>query len=304
MDLFPLFSWLASRGTCRYCGKKVSSRYFWVEVATGVLWAAIWYQYFCATSNWVTGIFFAIAAATSVAITFIDWELYIIPDELNAFLLVIGLTMGAVLHDFRTAALGAFVGWGLLWGMAFLARILFRKDGMGHGDIKMMRGMGAILGPLLTVASLGMAVVVGLVIGVTLILVSTRLAQKPGESTRPPDEEEVFQEPETIGSLIKLGAFYLLCGDVFAIAFPQIYTWIGETQIELLPEEDDWKPGVTTIPFGPYLAIGCLLCMIFSTKIKTAMIDYWRSTTGQDSLGRTTLLETSESVYRMSGHRV
>lgn len=298
-DLIPLLSWLTSKGRCRHCGEKVSSRYFWVEIATGTLWAAIWYQYFCASSNWVAGIFFAIAAATSVAITFIDWELYIIPDELNAFLLLVGLAMGFAMHDIKSALLGAFIGWALLWGMAFLARLLFGKDGMGHGDIKMMRGMGAILGPVLVIASLGIAVVVGLVIGVTLIVVSTRLRQRPDEASGADDEGDASLEPESIPSLIKLGAFYLICGDIFAIFFPVIYTWIGESSEEVLPEDDDWKPGLTTIPFGPYLAIGCIICMIFSQPIQTGIQNYWKASTGS-----VTLLENPPTVYRIAGQRV
>src|SRR5689334_22923911 len=44
-DLFPLLSWVLSGRRCRYCGKPVSSRYFWVELANGLIWMGIWQQY-------------------------------------------------------------------------------------------------------------------------------------------------------------------------------------------------------------------------------------------------------------------
>ena len=305
-DLIPLLSWLIARGRCRYCEAqglpvtKISSRYFWVELITGSIWAGLWWQYFVVNgANWVVGVCYALASAAAVSLTFIDFEFFIIPDEINAFLLVVGLVMGALVHDMRTALIGAFVGWAILWGCAFLARVLFGKDGMGHGDIKMMRGMGALLGPILTCASMGIAVIAGLIFGIVGIIVASRQPKVEGEAELP------YMEPESIGSLLKLGAFYLVCGDVFAIFFPRIYTWIGEKETEVLPEDDDWKPSLTTIPFGPYLAIGCVVCMLFGSRIESGIRDYWRSRTGEVVTSTfDTLPRRSKTVYRMSGRRV
>ncbi len=308
-DLIPLLSWAMSGAKCRHCAAlnlpatKIASRYFWVELITGIIWAAIWWQYFVATSDWVIGVFYSLAAAAAVALTFIDFEFYTIPDEINAFLLILGITMGALLHDLRTAVLGAFVGWAILWGCAFLARVLFGKDGMGHGDIKMMRGMGALIGPLLTAATMGIAVVAGLVFGIVGIVAATRQAKiQPLTSAIP---EPAYEEPETIPHLLKAGVFYLVSGDIFAIAFPRIYSWIGEPEEEPLPVDDTWKPSFTTIPFGPYLAIGCVVCMVFGRGIERSMQHYWKSRTGELGTSRLyTLPPRHKTVYRMSGDRV
>lgn len=280
LDLIPIFSWLRTGGRCRHCGQPIAVRYLVVELVNAVLFGGIWWQYFVATWAPITAIFYMITAASLVAVIFIDWELYIIPDELNAFILVVGLVYRAV--DVRwgngqwmPGIMGALLGWGLLWGIALLGRLLFGKDAMGHGDIKLMRGVGLILGPLLLPASLGMAVIVGLVVGLTLIGLSSR--QQPAVAMAEPEE---IVAPESIGSLLIHGIWYLLCMDVFALFFPGMNAWIGDTQSEVYDADEDWKPSLTTIPFGPYLTAGALVCMLFGNVVENVIGDYWRHATG------------------------
>ncbi len=277
-DLFPLFSWLLSRGRCQHCGEPIPVRYFLVELLTGSLWAGLWWQNLVAAGEPVRFFAFALATAALVAIIFIDWEFYIIPDEINAVLLAIGAGYHAVEGTLLIALYGALLGWGLLWGIAMMGRLLFRKDAMGHGDIKMMRGVGAVIGPLLILASLGVAVVAGLVIGVLLMFVARRVSSGAADDAAEEGDEEY--QPESIGSLLVLGAWYLLCLDVVALFFPNLYRLIGQDVAEESLEEDDWKPSMTTIPFGPYLAIGALLCMLFPGQIESGIRDWWQSQTG------------------------
>lgn len=249
----------------------------WVEILTGLLFAGVWHQYLVATDQPTHAWFYMVAIASLVAVIFIDWELFIIPDELNAFILVIGIAMHAVLGTLPTALWGALAGWGVLWGITFFGRIAFGKDAMGHGDIKMMRGVGAILGPMLMGASVMIAVVVGLFVGIAQIIAAKRNQQAETEG----EEEEDTYQPESIGSVVKLGIWYLFCLDVVALFFPKMYTWIGEPiPIKGLDEEDDWAPTATTIPFGPYLATGAILCILFAGPIEKGMRDYWDNATG------------------------
>ncbi|MEZ0325734.1 MAG: A24 family peptidase, partial [Fimbriimonas sp.] len=128
MDLFPLFSWLSTGGKCRYCREPIAVRYFLVEVFCGVLFAGLWWQYLIASYEPLRMVFYMAASACLVAIIFIDWELYIIPDEINALLLVLGVAMQILLHSPETALWGALLGWGMLWGIAMLGRVMFGKD--------------------------------------------------------------------------------------------------------------------------------------------------------------------------------
>ena len=192
LDLMPILSWLRTGGRCRHCKEPIAARYLWVEVLVGSLFALVWLQTMCVglDPQVVPFALKSLAAATLVAIVFIDGELYIIPDELNAALLAIGLGYGAYRHAFPSAVLGAFVGWALLWGFVFLGRIAFGKDAMGDGDIKMMRGVGAVLGPTLVLANVGIGVVLGLIGGLAGLAIEARRKGGTTPATGATVEEE------------------------------------------------------------------------------------------------------------------
>jgi leader peptidase (prepilin peptidase)/N-methyltransferase len=280
VDLFPLLSWLSTGGKCRYCKEPVAPRYFLVELLMGGLYAALWYEYLIASYDPVTMTCYMVATAALVAIIFIDWELYIIPDEINAFLLGTGFVYAGVTHTWERALWGAFVGWAILWGIAFFGRVAFGKDAMGHGDIKMMRGVGAIIGPALLIPNMAIAVVAGLVVGLAMIAIAKG---KPSAEEEP---DETPWHPESVLHLLKMGIFYLLCLDVVGVFWRGIYPLIGEEYEEENIEDDTWQPTLTTIPFGPYLAAGSLVCMIFAGPISKMMGDYWQSAT-QPAVTRT-----------------
>jgi len=289
-DLVPLFSWLFSKGKCRHCGNKVPSRYFWVELVNGGLWAAIWYRYFCADptgSEWVLACFFMAATAALVAIIFIDGEHFIIPDEINAFLLFLGIGFAIYSHEWKFMIFGYLMGWGIIFGIAFLGRIAFGKDAMGHGDIKMMRGVGALLGYQLTVFDVIIAVITGLVFGLLFMGIQAMkdskvkaLAASGGDGEPIAETEDEGYEPEPIKDLFILGMTYLFCFDVFAIWFPQIYAKMGYPVEDVSVEEDDWQPSLSTIPFGPYLAIGAIVCMLMRTELSQYANDVLRTLNG------------------------
>ncbi len=308
LDLMPIVSWLRTGGKCRHCGQPIASRYLWVEVLVGSLFAVVWLQTMCVGLDPKVASFAAYAVATAilVAIVFIDWELYIIPDELNAGLLFVGLAYGAYLGHFREAAMGALLGWGLLWGFVLLGRLAFGKDAMGDGDIKMMRGVGAILGPTLLLANVGLGVVLGLVGGIVGLMIEARRAKFPpptpssspdagssfAEANPRGDEEGAF-EATPIPLVLLSGLLYLLCLDVVALFAPPLQKWIaGRYPEELLAEGDDWTPSATAIPFGPYLAAGALVCILAGGPIERGMRGYWDNATGktgvaQEQSGRT-----------------
>ena len=286
LDLFPLFSYLFSGGKCRYCKQSFSSRYFWVELINGSLWAVIWWQFLIVSYDPLRTVFYCLTTAALVSVFFIDWELYIIPDELNATLLVFGVAYQVFNKTPMIALSGAFLGWLMLWGIALFGRVLFGKDAMGHGDIKMMRGVGALLGPPLLCMNMGIAVVAGLVIGIAMLGVAAMKQKASGDNASSASEgEEEFLPPETIGSLLIHGVWYLLCLDIVGLFVPSIYKLIGETPSEELVEDDDWKPSLTTIPFGPYLAIGAVICMLFASPIEKGLTNYWKTVTHGTALG-------------------
>jgi leader peptidase (prepilin peptidase)/N-methyltransferase len=287
LDLVPLLSWLFLRGKCRQCGVKISPRYMFVEIINGALWAAIWYQQLVQGGDPIRAIAYSVFASALVAAIFTDLAHYIIPDQINAFMLVAGLGMNvAMIAAGRTDAFimgipvsvaGALVGWGILWGIALLGRLLFGKDAMGHGDIKMARGIGAVVGPAAAVLSFGIAIVLGAVIGILIVLLRRRKAEAEDDTA----EDEEPYEPESIGSLFKCGAGYLLCVDVVGLAIPKLYEgWFGEDPYAVEEIEDDPQVELTMIPFGPYLAAGALVAVLYGPQLLAMWDHYWKSATG------------------------
>ena len=273
VDLLPLLSWLSTGGKCRYCREPVASRYFWVEMLTAFLFSGIWWQYLVVGEAPWTASFYMAGAACLVAIIFIDWEFFIIPDEVNALILFLGIGLHAAQGSLMTALWGALLGWGLLFGIQLLGRLAFKKDAMGYGDIKMMRGVGAMIGPTLIVANIGVAVVLGLVGGIAGILLSKRNAVV---DTTPVPEDETPYVPTPVPFVLLAGTWYLLCLDVVAIFVKPLDRWIAaKLPQELVDQDDDWTPSATTIPFGPYLAAGALVCMLFAAPIEKGLRDYF-----------------------------
>jgi len=143
-DNLPVFSWLILRGRCRNCREPVSVQYPVVELATGLLWAGV---FFVHGPTWEAGRgAFFLTVLFGIALT--DARYYIIPDEFSVGAMILGL--GASFFpggiDPVDAFWGAAVGYGLLWLVARLGKLAFKKDAMGGGDVKMMAMVGAFLG--------------------------------------------------------------------------------------------------------------------------------------------------------------
>ncbi|HVL39448.1 MAG TPA: prepilin peptidase [Fimbriimonadaceae bacterium] len=274
LDLFPLLSWLVLRGRCRHCRAPIGFRYFLVELVNAAIWGVLWWQYLIAGWDPARFVFFALFASALLVALVTDLEHFIIPDEVNAFLLVVGFGYHGFFGDVTVAVYGALLGWGMLWGIALLGRMLFGKDAMGHGDIKMARGIGALLGPQLIVATFFIAVFAGAVGGIVQVVARRK---NGGESE---EADGQYAEPESIPSLVRCGLGYLLLIDVIALFAPKANRWFGdEAQQEEI--EDDWEPGTTTIPFGPYLAVGAVASAVFATPISQLIQDYIRAATAQ-----------------------
>ena len=161
-DLVPLFSWLFLRGKCRYCGAKVSVRYFLAELFMALVTVACLLRFdltFLCLRNYIF-------LCCLFCLSLVDLENYTIPDgclliSAMAWLLLLPLTWiswrEALLH---LAAAVIFSG-GLLILSLVMDRIL-KKDSLGGGDIKLYFVVGLYLGIAGTLFSLLIACVFGL----------------------------------------------------------------------------------------------------------------------------------------------
>lgn len=278
-DLFPLLSYAVQGGKCRYCKAVVPIRYFFVELLNASLWAYVFHLHLIQDWNPGKAVAHALACSTLVAIIYIDWELYIIPDQINAFLLFVGLGYNAWLFsEGRTEAVtwgmpSALAGWIVgvvaIWVVALMGLVMFKKDSMGHGDIKMARGIGAVLFPGMALGSFGLAVVAGAVIGA--VQVAVRRPQPASASV----DEGPGTEPESLASLVKCGIGYLLCFDVIGLFAPKFYErYFGENPYSVEEALEDPDVERTMIPFGPYLAVGAIAAALFEAPVRGAWNAY------------------------------
>lgn len=143
-DNIPVVSWLFLRGRCRNCRNPISIQYPLVELATACIWAWMATRY----GNDLESVRGALFLTILLGIAMTDAREYIIPDEFSIGGLLLGLGFSLVygLDGLRDAAIGAAVGFVVLWSIAWLGKHAFKKEAMGGGDIKMMAMVGAFVG--------------------------------------------------------------------------------------------------------------------------------------------------------------
>jgi leader peptidase (prepilin peptidase)/N-methyltransferase len=171
----PVVSYLFLKGRCANCGTRISPRYPAIEALTGLLSAAV---------AWKFGFGWPAAAALVltwflIALTFIDVDHQLLPDNLTLPLLWIGLLLslwaplgaGAppIPMDPRSSITGAIAGYVSLWSVYHLFRLLTGKEGMGYGDFKLFAALGAWLGWKMLLPIILIAAAVGAVVGVAIL---------------------------------------------------------------------------------------------------------------------------------------
>ena len=145
----PLFSWLALRGKCANCGTRIAFRYFGVELLTALLFLAVWLklthwpQPGWPEAPWLLALPYFILVSLLVVATFIDFEHYIIPDEITWGGAVAGLLLSVAmpsLHGQTSPLLGgawslagAAVGYFALWGVVEAGKLAFGKKKLTFG---------------------------------------------------------------------------------------------------------------------------------------------------------------------------
>ena len=168
LENIPVISWLTLRGKCSACKAPISARYPMVELLTGLLTALMVWQL---GSGWagMASICFLYAL---IAMTFIDADTQLLPDDLTYPLLWAGLLVNlngtfVPLHD---AVIGAAVGYLALWSIYWLFKLATGKEGMGYGDFKLLAALGAWLGWTMLPTIILLSSVVGALVGIGLIV--------------------------------------------------------------------------------------------------------------------------------------
>jgi leader peptidase (prepilin peptidase)/N-methyltransferase len=200
----PILSYVRLRGRCASCGTRIAARYPLVEAATALLFAAVAWRFGAqpATLLWCGFV------AALVALAVIDWDTTLLPDSLTLPLLWAGLVASACgwTLPLSAALWGAVAGYLSLWAVYWLFKLTTGKEGMGHGDFKLLAAIGAWLGWQMVLPVVLGASVIGAVVGI---------AMKFGGALRE-------------GRYVPFGPFLAGAGVVVMLAGPErVLDWLG-----------------------------------------------------------------------------
>lgn len=194
-DNIPILSWLALRGECRNCGAAISARYLFVETLVGLLFVGVYLVDVAHAASLVGTlpaqaflqmIYHLLLVAFLVVATFIDYDLFIIPDSVTVPGMLAGLALGALIPGIRpdpaTASthwgglgaglLGLLIGGGVVWFVRIVGGKAFGREAMGFGDVTLLGMVGAFLGWQAAVLTFFLAAFVGLVPALVKILLN------------------------------------------------------------------------------------------------------------------------------------
>ncbi|MFL6589999.1 MAG: prepilin peptidase [Chthoniobacterales bacterium] len=128
----PLLSWLFLRGKCANCGTRIAFRYFAVELLTALLFLCVW-----KTFPWQIAIAYWVFVSLLIAATFIDFEHFIIPDEITMGGTITGIVASIAVPElmdttsrgraFLVSALSAVLGYVVLWVVLEAGKRVFGK---------------------------------------------------------------------------------------------------------------------------------------------------------------------------------
>ena len=182
-DNIPLLSWLWLRGRCRHCRGPISARYFFVELLTGTVFTLLWLVH-----GWsvLTPLYLVFAAALLMA-AFIDIDHLILPDRVTIGGMILGPVLSfaiPALHGqterlpaLAQSGIGLALGYGLLWLVATIGRLVLKREAMGMGDLKLLGAIGACLGWQAVLFAILVSSLSGTLLGLGLIAAGQKQLQ-------------------------------------------------------------------------------------------------------------------------------
>ena len=151
-DNIPIVSVVLLKGRCRWCQGKISLRYLVIELLTAISFLWIWLHFGLTIQTLVAAVLFSLLLIATV----VDLEHQIIPDEVSLGGLGAGIVLSTLIpslqdetvwfRGFVQSLIGALVGGAVIYATGVIGKLIFRKEAMGGGDVKLLAMLGALLG--------------------------------------------------------------------------------------------------------------------------------------------------------------
>jgi len=170
LENIPIISYLVIGGKCTSCKAPISIRYPLVELFTCLLSAGMIWHF----GSGIAGLSAMFFAYFLIAMTLIDADTQLLPDDLTLPLLWLGLlvNLNGTFTSLSSAVIGAVAGYLSLWSIYWLFKLTTGKEGMGYGDFKLLAALGAWMGWSMLPVIILLSSVVGAVVGIALIIMS------------------------------------------------------------------------------------------------------------------------------------
>lgn len=169
----PVLSYLFLRGRCANCKVRISPRYPIIEAVSGLLSGLVAWQF---GAEWLTPMLLVLVWSL-IALTMIDFDHQLLPDNITLPLLWLGLMVAATgIGPVSTtdAVIGAAAGYLSLWSVYWAFKLLTGREGMGYGDFKLLAALGAWLGWQQLLLIILLSSIVGAVVGIGLMVILRR----------------------------------------------------------------------------------------------------------------------------------
>lgn len=165
-DNIPILSWLLLKAKCRYCAEPISMRYPLVELITAII-ALLTFNVVGVGLNWILLFYFI---CTMIVISLVDIDHMLILDCIAYPSVLIGIIYSFIngsIYDSLIASIGGAL---ILYLIAKLSLLIFKKEGMGLGDVSMIAIVGAWFGSKYLLSTFVISLFFGLFTGIILLL--------------------------------------------------------------------------------------------------------------------------------------
>ncbi len=179
LENIPVISWLLLGGKCKACGTRISLQYPLVELFTALASLAVAWRFGVSEQTLAA----LVLTWALIAMSGIDIAHKLLPDSLTLPMLWLGILLGFfhVFVDLESSVIGAMAGYLSLWSVYIVFKLITGKEGMGHGDFKLLAMLGAWMGWKMLFVIILTSSLVGATVGITMILLkkTSRQTQIP-----------------------------------------------------------------------------------------------------------------------------
>lgn len=173
----PVLSYIFLRGKCASCKSTISLRYPAIELLTGILSVIVAGQFGISAATFCALIFTWIL----IALTFIDYDKQLLPDDITLPFLWLGLLISffGIFTDMQSSLVGAMLGYMILWLVFHVFKLVTGKEGMGYGDFKLLAALGAWMGWQSLPQIILLSSAVGAISGILMLVTGITKKQQP-----------------------------------------------------------------------------------------------------------------------------